>query len=45
MDTSRQYLKRLDENRCVIVRHGAMNVDGLVFVDDDLWASSALMKA
>ena len=36
METSRQYMKRLDENRCVIVRHGAMNVDGLVFVDDDL---------
>lgn len=36
MDTSRQYRKRLDENRYVIERHDAMNVDGLVFVDDDL---------
>ena len=36
MDTSRQYIKRVDENRCAIERHGAMNVEGLVFVDDDL---------
>jgi tRNA-splicing ligase RtcB (3'-phosphate/5'-hydroxy nucleic acid ligase) len=36
MELKRQYLKRLDPNRCAIVRHGAMNVEGLVFVDDDL---------
>ena len=38
MDASRQYSRRLDENRYVIERHGAMNVDGIVFVDDDLLA-------
>jgi len=36
MDTSRQYSRRLDENRYFIERHGAMNVDGIVFVDDEL---------
>jgi tRNA-splicing ligase RtcB (3'-phosphate/5'-hydroxy nucleic acid ligase) len=36
MDESRKYLKRLDANRCAVARHGAMNVDGLVFLDDEL---------
>ena len=36
MDTSRQYLRKIDENRYGVERHGAMHVDGLVFLDEEL---------
>lgn len=36
MEVQREHLKRIDPNRCAVTRHGAMNVEGLVFVDDDL---------
>ena len=37
MENSRKYVTRIDGNRLRVERHDAMNVGGLVYLDDDLY--------
>ncbi|HOJ44068.1 MAG TPA: RtcB family protein, partial [Syntrophorhabdaceae bacterium] len=37
MEEKSKYIKRLDENRYIIEKHGNMNVDGIVYVNDELF--------
>jgi len=36
MEGLREYLKKLDENRYIIEKHGAMEVDGRIYIDEEL---------
>jgi tRNA-splicing ligase RtcB (3'-phosphate/5'-hydroxy nucleic acid ligase) len=36
MDAGKPFLRRVDENRYVIEKHGAMRVDGRIYVSEEL---------
>lgn len=37
MEEKKTYLKKLDENRYLIEKHGSMNVDGIIYINDELF--------
>jgi len=37
MEEKKTHIKKLDENRYIIEKHGNMNVDGIIYVNDELF--------
>jgi tRNA-splicing ligase RtcB (3'-phosphate/5'-hydroxy nucleic acid ligase) len=36
MEKTREYLKKIDDNRYMVEQHDRMNVDGMVYVNEEL---------